>query len=327
MASGQLSNFLSIDVEDYFQVSAFEDISPRSRWDGFEPRVERNTDRVLGCLADDAVKVTFFVLGWVAERFPGLVRRIAGEGHEIACHGLNHERLTSISRESFRQDVRRGKQLLEDLTGKPVWGFRAPSFSITAETLWAYDELLDAGYRYDSSVFPVKHDFYGLPDWPDSPFWVQSSGDGCWAPDGFPALEGGYRMPSCRGRILEIPIPTLRLLGRKWPIAGGGYFRLYPYCLTRWGLRRINVVERKPFIFYLHPWEFDPRQPVMRGARLKSRLRHYLNLEKTEGRFRSLLKDFAFGRICDALVSPNAPHIEDSQPNDAGQGTFIFPPD
>ncbi|NLV23306.1 MAG: DUF3473 domain-containing protein [Deltaproteobacteria bacterium] len=304
MKDGHKSNFLSIDVEDYFQVSAFEDISPRNSWDGFEPRVEANTDRVLRCLSDASVKGTFFILGWVAERFPALIRRIAEEGHEVACHGLNHERLTGISRESFRRDIRRGKKLLENLTGRPVWGFRAPSFSISPDTLWAFDELLEAGYRYDSSVFPIKHDFYGLPDWPDSPFWVKSLGDGQWVPDLFSgAVEDFSNIPAA-GRVLEIPIPTLKLLGRKWPIAGGGYFRLYPYFLTRWGLRHINEAEGKAFVFYVHPWEFDPQQPVMKGARLKSRVRHYLNLDKTESRFRSLLKDFSFGRICDMLPPP-----------------------
>lgn len=295
MESAAVVNYLSIDVEDYFQVSAFEDISPRSRWDGFEHRVERNTDRVLFCLADASVKGTFFILGWVAERFPGIVRRIAEEGHEVACHGFNHERLTRISREDFRRDVRRGKKLLEDLAGRPVWGFRAPSFSITPDTLWAFDELLGAGYRYDSSVFPICHDLYGLPSWPDSPFWVERFGDAEWAPGRlYDAAEGGGSALVPRERLLEIPIPPLNLMGKKWPIAGGGYFRLHPYFFSRWALQRLNRRDGKPFVFYLHPWEFDPGQPVMKGARLKSRLRHYLNLSRTENRFLRLLKDFSF---------------------------------
>jgi len=286
-------NFLSIDVEDYFQVSAFEAVSPPERWEKCEFRVDRNTEKILRILEEQEVRATFFILGWVARRFPELVRRIAGLGHEVASHGYGHRRIPTQSRAEFREDVRHSKALLEDLTGERVLGYRAPSYSIGLNSLWAYDELMAAGYRYDSSVFPVKHDFYGLPDWPRFPFCVWRRGDGDWAPG---IGEGG------EARFLEIPITTLQLAGRNLPIAGGGYFRLLPYAITRWGLQRINRVEQRPFVFYLHPWELDPDQPRMVGAGLKSRFRHYLNLEKTEARFRALLQDFSFAPIQSALA-------------------------
>jgi polysaccharide deacetylase family protein (PEP-CTERM system associated) len=297
-----ITNFLTIDVEDYFQVSAFEKVSPPEVWESCEFRVDRNTEKVLVILAEFDVKATFFVLGWVARRFPGLVREIARQGHEVASHGTGHRRVVTQSRAEFRDDIRRSKEILQDLAGRPVLGYRAPSYSIGLNTLWAYDELLEAGYLYDSSVFPVRHDLYGIADWPRFPFCVIRGGDAEWAPENGQAEAGACRM-------LEIPASTLILGGCKVPISGGGYFRFFPYAFTRWGLRRINQREGQPFVFYLHPWELDPDQPRMVGAGLKSRFRHYLNLNKTEKRFRKLLTDFAFAPLAE-LVGAHAPLAE-----------------
>jgi len=279
---------MTIDVEDYYHVSAFEKISPSSTWAGRESRVERNTDLVLTILEEYSVKATFFVLGWVAEKFPQLTKMIAEQGHEIASHGFMHQRVALQDRQTYRDDIRRSKALLEDQTGAAVLGYRAPSYSITRETDWAFDELLEAGYQYDSSIFPMKHDFYGIPDWPRFSGYAVKQGD-----------EWVDRQDITPGEqaIREIPITTLKLGQKNLPIAGGGYFRLLPYAVTRWGLTRINRLEQQPFIFYLHPWEFDPQQPRMQGCSAKSRFRHYLNLHKTEDRFRRLLSDFKFGTI------------------------------
>lgn len=287
-----LTNYLTIDVEDYFHVSAFEAISPPHSWAEREHRVEASTDRVLALLAERNVHATFFVLGYVAEHSPALVRRIAAAGHEVASHGHGHRRVGSLSRAEFRDDIRRSKAGLEDQAQSPVLGYRAPSYSISHQTSWAFDELLDAGYRYDSSIFPIRHDFYGIAEWPRFAGPVVKAADGRWLP-GLAAAGD-----DC---LLEFPITTVRLGGRNLPIAGGGYFRLLPYKATRWGLRRINRVDGQPFVFYLHPWEFDPAQPRMQGASWKSRFRHYLNLRKTEGRFRRLLGDFRFGTLRDGL--------------------------
>jgi polysaccharide deacetylase family protein (PEP-CTERM system associated) len=309
----KMTNLLSIDVEDYFHVSAFEAISPPASWETCEIRVERNTEKVLAILAESGTKATFFVLGWVAGRFPELVRRIAEEGHEVASHGYGHRRVPTQSRAEFREDVHSSKALLEDLTGKTVLGYRAPSYSIGLNSLWAYDELMEAGYLYDSSVFPVKHDFYGIPDWPRFPFCVVRGDQGQWAPDDGRAITPGKTV--CR--MLEIPITTLNLCGRNLPIAGGGYFRLFPYGVTRWGLRHINQQEGLPFVFYLHPWELDPEQPRMVGASSKSRVRHYLNLEKTEERFRRLLRDFDFAPMWESTVVPGVVDLLDKIASDS----------
>ncbi|RQW85278.1 MAG: DUF3473 domain-containing protein [Geobacter sp.] len=286
-------NALTIDVEDYFQVSAFERHVCRNEWDSYELRVERNTRRILQMLDEYSVKATFFVLGWVAERCPQLVKAIAAAGHEVASHGYGHQRIPCLSRGEFREDVRRSKSLLEDLTGAPVYGYRAPSYSISRTTFWAFDELLAAGYRYDSSVFPVRHDFYGIPDWPRFSGWAVRHESGAW--------ESALTKQGDRDSLFELPITTLRLGGRNLPIAGGGYFRLFPYAFSRWGLQQINRQERKPFVFYLHPWELDPDQPQISGAGAKSRFRHYLNLHKTEARFRQLLQDFSFAPISQSM--------------------------
>lgn len=292
MAEIMLKNMLSIDVEDYYHVSAFEKISLPSTWGGRESRVERNTDLILEILDESSVKATFFILGWVAEKFPQLSRKIAQKGHEVASHGYLHQRVALQERSTYREDVRRSKGILEDQTGLEVIGYRAPSYSITRMTEWAFDELLEAGYSYDSSIFPIKHDFYGIPEWPRFAGYAVQNKTG-WAAKELPCETEKY--------IREIPITTLRLLQRNWPIAGGGYFRLLPYRVTRWGLKRINKIEEQPFVFYTHPWEFDPQQPRMKGCTAKSRVRHYLNLHKTQQRFKSLLKDFNFVSIAEGL--------------------------
>lgn len=283
-----ITNYLTIDVEDYYHVSAFEKISPPSTWAGRESRVEANTDKVLALLDERSVKATFFILGWVAERHPQLVKQIAQQGHEIASHGYQHQRVALQDRETYKSDIRRSKAILEDQAGTEVIGYRAPSYSITRQTDWAFDELIEAGYRYDSSIFPLNHDFYGIPDWPRFAGYAVKTETGWQASD-----QPGEAGESIR----EIPITTLNLAGKNLPIAGGGYFRLLPYAITRWGLQQINRKEQKPFVFYLHPWEFDPEQPKMAGASTKSRFRHYLNLRKTEQRFEKLLTDFRFGTL------------------------------
>ena len=267
-----LMNALTVDVEDYFQVSALAPQIDRSTWEGRECRVERNVDRLLSLFSDRGAHATFFALGWIAERYPHLVRQIVAAGHEIASHGYGHLRCTDQSPADFRDDVRRAKDLLEDLAGQRVLGYRAPSFSIGAGNQWAFDVLLEAGYRYSSSVYPVRHDHYGMPDAPR------------FAYDARPGLR-------------EIPITTTRLLGRNLPAGGGGYFRLAPYRLSRWALRRVNTIDQRPVIFYLHPWEIDPGQPRIPGTSLKTRFRHYVNLHKTESRLGRLLRDFRWGRV------------------------------
>ena len=267
-------NAMSVDVEDYFQVSAFDGNISRGEWDHLPARVERNTDRALALMDRHGVKTTFFTLGWVAERFPGIVRRIAEAGHEVASHGYSHFRIHQQSREEFREDVTRAKQILEDLTGTPVLGYRAPSYSIGRDTLWAVDELERAGYRYSSSIYPIYHDLYGMPEAPRFPFRHR---DGAG--------------------ILEIPISTARIFRFNWPSGGGGYFRLLPYRLFRSAIRRINERESMPCVFYFHPWELDPEQPRPRNLSAKTRFRHYLNLDRMEARLTRLLEDFRWSRV------------------------------
>jgi polysaccharide deacetylase family protein (PEP-CTERM system associated) len=268
-----ITNAISVDVEDYFQVAAFENCIRREDWPRWPARVEANTRRILEVFARHQVTATFFVLGWVAERFPGLIRDIAGAGHEVASHGFGHERLTSISRDTFREGVVRSKALLEDLAGTAVAGYRAPSWSIGPTTLWAHEELRAAGYRYSSSVAPIHHDLYGMPAAPRFPFVDQHSG------------------------LLEVPVTTVHLAGRNWPCGGGGFFRLLPYALFKRGLQRVNRRDQRPGVFYFHPWEIDPDQPRVPGAPLKSRFRHYLNLKRTAPRIERLLRDFSFDRM------------------------------
>jgi polysaccharide deacetylase family protein (PEP-CTERM system associated) len=288
----KIKNYMSIDVEDYFHVSAFEKQSPASTWNTRECRVEVNTDKILDLFDRAGIKATFFLLGWVAEHYPQVTRRIAERGHEIASHGYLHQRVGLQDRQTYREDIRRGKAILEDQIGTQVWGYRAPSYSITRQTAWAFDELLEAGFVYDSSIFPMKHDFYGIPDWPRFPGYAVKDGESWHAADKISAEQPA---------IHEIPITTLKLGSRNLPIAGGGYFRLLPYFITRWGLSKINNKEQQPFMFYLHPWEFDPQQPKMEGISAKSRFRHYLNLDKTEARFKRLLQDFDFQPVKEGL--------------------------
>ena len=272
-------NALSVDVEDYFQVSALAPLIDRASWEQRECRVVRNVERLLDLFARRGTHATFFTLGWVAERFPALVKRIVADGHELASHGYAHLRASEQSRAEFEQDVRRAKALLEDLGGRRVQGYRAPSFSIGEDNPWAFDVLLDAGYRYSSSVYPVRHDHYGSPDSPR------------FAHDVRPGLR-------------EIPLTTARMLGRNLPAGGGGYFRLAPYRLSRWAIRRVNTIDRQPAIFYMHPWEIDPDQPRIAGADLKTRFRHYVNLDKTEPRLDRLLRDFRWGRVDEVFGLP-----------------------
>jgi len=261
---------ITVDVEDYFHVSAFEHCYDRSIWDTLECRIERNVERILERFSQAGVRGTFFTLGWVAERYPQLVRRIADGGHEIASHGAAHVRIPRQTPQQFRNDVEGTRKRLEDVSGRRVIGYRAASFSLDLSTPWAYDVLRETGHGYSSSVYPVAHDHYGRPDAPRFPY---------------PAPNG----------LWEIPLSTLRLLGRNWPCSGGGYFRLYPYALSRFALRRIVDEERERIVFYFHPWELDPDQPRTRGAGLRASFRHYCNLSRFEPRLVSLLSDFRWG--------------------------------
>lgn len=276
---GKIINALSIDVEDYFQVSAFEAIISRDAWDSLPCRVERNTDRLIGILENADVKATFFVLGWVAERYPSLVRGLVHNGHEIASHGYAHVRATEQEPAEFRQDVERTKKLLEDISGTPVRGYRAASYSVNQNNLWVMDALSEAGYEYSSSIYPIRHDLYGMPDAPRFPFRHEGS------------------------NLQEIPISTAYMFRRRVPCGGGGYFRLYPYELSRWFIRRINRHEHQPCVFYIHPWEIDPEQPVQKGIDLKTRFRHYFNLHRTESRLSRLLSDFSWSRMDDVYLA------------------------
>ena len=277
-----MKNAFSIDVEDWFQVSAFAPHIERSSWDSLPCRVERNVDLLLGLLDESGATATFFTLGWVAQRYPAMVRRIADAGHELASHGNGHQRASEQSRDEFREDLTRAKATLEDITGTFVPGYRAPSFSIGPGNAWAHDLILEAGHHYSSSVYPVAHDHYGSPD----------------APRFAHRLANG---------LVEIPPSTVRWGGRNWPVGGGGYFRLLPYRVSAWGIRRVNVVDRRPAMVYFHPWEFDPAQPRVDGAAAKARFRHYLNLHLTEERIRRLLKEFSWDRIDRAFAEEIGP--------------------
>jgi polysaccharide deacetylase family protein (PEP-CTERM system associated) len=281
--AARVVNAMSIDVEDYFHVSNLAHAAPPERWASFESRVRANTGRLLDTFDETGVKATFFVLGWVADRHPEVVRDIAARGHEVASHGFGHQLVYDLTPAQFREDVRRSKALLEEQSGRAVRGYRAPSFSVTKRSLWALDVLLEEGYRYDASIFPVRHDRYGIPDAPRHPYSVRRGG----------------------GTLTEVPPSTVQLGSVNLPVAGGGYFRLLPYAWTRWGIGRVNRVEGRPVVFYLHPWEVDPDQPRLPAPWL-NRVRHYRNLADTERRLRQLLSDFAFGPI-QALLGPETP--------------------
>lgn len=267
-------NAMTVDVEDFFHVSAFESIIKPDQWQEYKPRVDMNTRRLLDLFAKTDVKCTFFILGWVAERYPELIQEIHRQGHEIASHGYAHQRAFNQSREEFFADVKRSKDHLEDLLGIEVEGYRAPSFSIGYSNEWAFEVLAELGFKYSSSTYPVKHDLYGTPDWP----------------------RFAYKRPE---DIIEIPIPTLKMFGRQVPIGGGGYFRLYPYKMTKNLVSRYLRQEKQPYSFYFHPWEIDAEQPRLTEAPLKSRFRHYINLSRTEAKLEKLLIDFNWSTMKD----------------------------
>nr|BAL54417.1 polysaccharide deacetylase [uncultured Gammaproteobacteria bacterium] len=275
-------NAMSVDVEDYFQVLAFAPYIAPADWEKWPQRVVANTERVLELFAQAGIRATFFTLGWVAERYPHLVRQIVAAGHELACHGYAHAPATQQSRQEFYQDVARAKGILEDAAGVAVLGYRAPSYSIGPKNLWALAVLAELGFKYSSSVYPVHHDLYGWPEAPRFPF-----------------------RPKAAPELLEIPVTTVRLGGRNFPCGGGGYFRLYPYRLSRWALSRVNR-EGQVAVFYFHPWELDPDQPRPSGLGFKTRLRHYLNLDRMEGRLRSLLRDFRWDTMTNVFLRPAA---------------------
>jgi polysaccharide deacetylase family protein (PEP-CTERM system associated) len=264
---------MTVDVEDYFQVSAFEAHVDKAHWPTLPRRVEDNTLRILDLFALNQVRGTFFILGWVAERYPDLVRKIVSAGHEIASHGWEHVRVSTQTPLEFRRDIERTRKLLQDLSGEPVLGYRAASYSIGASESWAWEELALAGYQYSSSIVPIRHDLYGIPGAPR------------------------FAFDTADGRLLEIPITTVPVAGRNINCGGGGWFRLFPYALSRWALARVNTVDGQAGIFYFHPWEIDPEQPRPQGLGMRTRFRHYLNLDRTFSRLQRLLKDFRWGRM------------------------------
>jgi polysaccharide deacetylase family protein (PEP-CTERM system associated) len=283
-ADERVVNAMSVDVEDYFHVSAFEGVVPRSAWDSMESRVCGNTERLLDIFDEFGVRGTFFVLGWVAERHPGLVRAIANGGHEVASHGYLHRLVYDQTRAAFREDVRRAKGVIEEASGRWIAGYRAPSYSITPRSLWALDILIEEGHQYDASIFPIRHDRYGIPTSPRHPYCVQRES----------------------GTLVEVPGSAVRLGPLNLPVAGGGYFRILPYAWTRWGISRLNRRERRPAVFYLHPWEIDPEQPRLPAGRL-GRFRHYRNLHETEKRLRALIGEFRFAPL-QSLLDVVVPH-------------------
>jgi polysaccharide deacetylase family protein (PEP-CTERM system associated) len=272
-------NALTIDVEDYFQVSAFESVINFDDWARFESRVEQNTLRLLDILDAHDTKATFFTLAWIAERYPRLLREIAARGHEVGSHGYAHRRVYTQTPSQFQQETRLSKRILEDIVGQPILGYRAASYSITSHSLWALDVLQEAGFVYDSSIFPIRHDLYGIP--------------------GYQRFCHVHLTDSGQS-LVEFPISTVRIVNANLPVGGGGYFRLFPYCFTRWGIRHLNSIEGQPAVVYLHPWEIDPAQPRIPAGRT-SRFRHYLNLEKTASRLARLLQDFQFSTMADVL--------------------------
>jgi polysaccharide deacetylase family protein (PEP-CTERM system associated) len=274
VTTAPIRNALTIDVEDYFHVSAFASHIAPEDWDRMPCRVERNVDVILAMLGEHKSRATFFMLGWVAERYPALVRRILEQGHELASHGYAHQRASDQGRNEFWQDITRAKRMLEDIGGVAVKGYRAPSFSIGHSNLWALESLNKAEYRYSSSIYPIRHDHYGMPDAPRFAHY-----------------------PEAGNGLLELPVTTVRLFNRNFPAGGGGYFRLLPYGVSRWFLNRVNTVDRQSCIFYFHPWEIDPAQPRQHGASLKSRFRHYVNLSAMERRIRTLFRDFQWERM------------------------------
>jgi polysaccharide deacetylase family protein (PEP-CTERM system associated) len=302
MQANPMKNVMSVDVEDYFHVEAFASNILAEEWHSYPPRVDRNVSRILELFAKYRVRATFFLLGWVAEKFPHLSQEIAAAGHEIGCHGYAHRRLHTMTPGQFQQDLRRATALLSDQAGRPIRSFRAPSFSIVRATLWAYDILSEEGYSFDSSVFPVRHDLYGIPDAKRFPHWTtlhQNAG------------------------IFEFPLSTLSYHGVNVGVGGGGYLRWIPYGITYWALRRINLEEHQPVAVYFHPWEIDPDQPRLRAG-IKSRLRHYTNLSTTEGKIERLLHDFQFSTLSEVcLAHPNYMTKPFGRPADVGAYEFV----
>jgi len=278
-APAAIVNAISVDVEDYFQVSAFAPHVSRDSWDRTPLRVEANVDRILSLFDRHQVKATFFTLGWVAQRLPSMVRRIVAEGHELASHGWEHVRVDNQQALSFQRDVTRTRSLLEDIGAVPVQGYRAASYSIGTATPWAHDALAEAGYRYSSSIVPIRHDLYGMPD------------------------ASRFAFTTAAGRVTEIPVTTVNIAGRNIPCGGGGWFRLFPYRFSRWALRHVNEREGQSGLFYFHPWEIDPQQPRPTGLTAKTRFRHYLNLTRMEARLDQLLGDFRWDRM-DRVFAP-----------------------
>ena len=278
-----MQNALSVDVEDWFQVGAFEKVIARDAWEGIPARVERNTDRVLALFAAAGVKASFFILGWVAARHPALIRRIAEAGHEVASHGWDHKRVFTLSRAEFRADLERARRAIEDAAGVSPTGYRAPSFSIDTRTPWAHAVLAELGYAYSSSVAPIAHDHYG---WRESPRFA-------WRPLADSAL-------------IELPVTTVAFAGRRFAAGGGGFFRLLPYALSSWAIGHVNEAEARPAIFYFHPWEVDPDQPRVADAPVRSKLRHYTNLEAMEGKLLKLLRDHRWGRTDEVAAAEQA---------------------
>jgi polysaccharide deacetylase family protein (PEP-CTERM system associated) len=267
-----LVNAFTIDVEDYFQVSAFSPYIAREQWGDIECRVERNVARLLELLANHETQATFFTLGWIAERYPSMVREIVAQGHELASHGYGHQRATELDHSAYFFDVDRSRKLLQDVSGVDISGYRAPSFSIGAGNLWAFDSLARAGYRYSSSIYPIRHDHYGMPDAPRFAHKVLSG-------------------------LIEVPATTLRIVGRNLPSSGGGYFRLLPYALSRWMLRQVNRRDGQSAVFYCHPWEIDAEQPRVAGIDVRTRFRHYVNIDRMPRRLDRLLGDFRWDRM------------------------------
>lgn len=277
-----ITNGLSVDVEDWFQVGAFENVIERDDWDAIKTRVEDNVSRILDLFEEADVKATFFTLGWVARRHPAMIRRIADSGHEIASHGFDHARVFTFDRKSFGDDIKLARDILEDCSGQRVVGYRAPSFSIDQRTPWAFMEMAEQGYLYSSSVAPIAHDHYG---WPEAPRFA-------------------FR-PIAWSDLIEIPVTTAMLGGRRVAAGGGGFFRVLPYGFSRWAIRQVNRRDERPAVFYFHPWEIDPSQPRVANAPLRSRFRHYTGLEKMAGKLRGLVHEFQWGRM-DVLAQREA---------------------
>lgn len=274
-----MKNALSVDVEDYFQVSAFENTIDRNHWDSLDHRVGANVDRILSIFDEYNVSATFFVLGWVAERYPEIVKKIVAQGHELASHGYGHQRVSDLTRDDFIKDITVAKNILEELSGQEIKGYRAPSYSIGKKNIWALQALAETGHQYSSSIYPIKHDHYGYPEAPRFVFRDEKTG------------------------LIEIPITTMQWMNRLFPAGGGGFFRFYPYPVSRWVINRVNENDQQASVFYFHPWEIDPGQPRQKNISLKTRFRHYLNLDKTESRLKHLLTDFNWGRMDDVLIN------------------------